>query len=54
MIGTEYALTRVEDRAMNTKRAQEVLSILMGSDLYFEFSLTERLALVKRIIARMA
>jgi len=39
---------------MNNKRAAEVLSILMGSELYFDFSLEERLALVKRILAKMS
>lgn len=42
-----------EDEEMNNERAAEVLSILMGSDLYFDFSLQERLAIVKRILAKM-
>jgi len=39
---------------MNSERAAEVLSILMGSDLYFDFPLEERLEIVKRILAKMA
>lgn len=38
---------------MKTEKTAEVLSILMMSNLYFEITLTERLALVKSIVARM-
>jgi len=45
---------KAEDDNMNSERAAEVLSILMGSDLYFDFPLEERLEIVKRILAKMA
>ena len=38
---------------MKDKRTAEVLSILMGSEIYFEFTLLERLALLKRVLERM-
>lgn len=38
---------------MDNKRAAEALSILMMSELYFDFTLLERLQLLKRVLARM-
>jgi hypothetical protein len=49
----KYALFKVEDEKMKHERAPEVLSILMASELYFEFTLAERLALLKSVLERM-
>jgi len=51
--GTRYAKYKAEDMKMKHKRASEILSILMASELYFEFTLAERLALLKRVLERM-
>ena len=38
---------------MDRKKTSHVLSILMESDLYFDFTLMERLSLVKNIMSRL-
>lgn len=48
-----YAIKSMEDEKMKHERTSEVLSILMASELYFEFTLKERLALLKRVLERM-
>lgn len=39
---------------MDTKRAAEIIGILMESELYFEFTPTERLLLLKGVLSRLS
>lgn len=46
-------LITVEGDIMNHDRTAEIVGILMESDLYFEFTPTERLRLLKSVMAQL-